>query len=47
MKSLQWYVAPTILCVTSASVSGKGPTTRIVLTAQDLASLVEIIDTTI
>ena len=44
MKSLRLYLALTILCFTSASVSGKGPTTRIVLTAPDLASPIEIVD---
>ncbi|HKH75194.1 MAG TPA: hypothetical protein VKA59_27745 [Vicinamibacterales bacterium] len=44
MKSLRWYVTLTILCLTSAAVAGKGPTTRIVLTAPDLASPIEIVD---
>jgi hypothetical protein len=47
MKSRRWYVALTILCISSASVSGKGPTTRIVLTAPGLVSPIEIIDSNV
>jgi len=44
MKNLRLFLALSILCVASASVFGKGPTTRIVLTAPGLASPIEIVD---
>ena len=44
MKNLRLFFAVSILCLASASVFGKGPTTRIVLTAPGLASPIEIVD---
>ena len=44
MKNLRLFLALSILCVASALVFGKGPTTRIVLTAPGLASPIEIVD---
>ncbi len=44
MKSFRWYIALAILCLASVAVFGKGPTTRIVLTAPSLASPIEIVD---
>ena len=44
MKGLRLYLALSILCLASASVFGKGPTTRIVLTSPGLTSPIEIVD---
>jgi hypothetical protein len=44
MRNLRWYIALSVVCLMSSAVSGKGPTTRIVITAPDLASPIEIID---
>ena len=47
MQRLRWCAALTMLWLVSASVSGKGPTTRIVLTAPGLASPIEIVDNSV
>jgi hypothetical protein len=44
MKRIRCCLSLAILCLASASVFGKGPTTRIVLTSPELASPIEIVE---
>jgi hypothetical protein len=44
MRNLGWLATLVSLCLTTVSLSAKGPTTRIVITAPDLASPIEIVD---
>ena len=44
MNRLHWQMAVLMVCVMSATLSGKGPTTRIVIAALSLTSPIDITD---